>query len=149
MIVGVTHVALRVRDLREGEAYYRDLLDLEVAFREAETVDGWATLPPQASWDDANEELEVVLLHRDGLCLALERVDEVEGLGLLSHVGLQVDEGELRRLRGHVQPVHESTTGLIFNDRYGVRWELGTASYDEPENQSSGARFDRWLEVVA
>ena len=41
----VTHVAIRVMGLREAEHYYRGLFGLEVAFREAETTDGWRTLP--------------------------------------------------------------------------------------------------------
>ena len=67
---GVSHLALRVSDLREAAEYYRDLLDLDVAFREAETDEGWATLPADAAWDDSPVELEMVMLHRDGFRLA-------------------------------------------------------------------------------
>jgi hypothetical protein len=48
-----THVALRVERLREAEAFYRELVALEVAFREAETAKGWRTLPARAAWEDA------------------------------------------------------------------------------------------------
>ncbi|HKE52177.1 MAG TPA: VOC family protein [Actinomycetes bacterium] len=43
---GISHVAVRVTDLREAEDYYHRLFGLAVAFREAETSDGWRTLPP-------------------------------------------------------------------------------------------------------
>src|SRR6266545_4777604 len=49
----VTHLALRVERLREAEAFYRGLFAMEVAFREAETPDGWWTLTQSAGWDDA------------------------------------------------------------------------------------------------
>jgi len=51
----VTHIALVVSPLRQAEAFYQALFALEVAFREAETADGWWTLPTHASWDDAPE----------------------------------------------------------------------------------------------
>jgi catechol 2,3-dioxygenase-like lactoylglutathione lyase family enzyme len=149
VISGVSHLALRVSDLREAADYYRDLLDLDVAFREAETDDGWATLPAEAAWDESPVELEMVMLHRDGFRLALERVDDVGGPGLLSHVGLEADAGELERLRGRVDPVLETERIVIFHDRYGVRWELSPADYGDPATMSSGARTGRWLEAAA
>src|SRR5262245_44764176 len=97
-----THVALRVGSLREAETFYRDLFGLEVAFREAETPDGWATLPDSAGWDDverAGLQLGLVMLYRGGFRLALEAADTVVGNGRLSHLGVFVDEPELGRLR--------------------------------------------------
>jgi catechol 2,3-dioxygenase-like lactoylglutathione lyase family enzyme len=49
----VTHVAIRVDGLSEAERYYRRLFGLEVAFREAETAEGWKTLPQEAGWEEA------------------------------------------------------------------------------------------------
>ncbi|MBV9280943.1 MAG: hypothetical protein JOZ41_12755 [Chloroflexi bacterium] len=97
-----TRVALSVERLREAEELYRRLFELEVAWREAETPDGRATLPRSATWDDAEwagVQLGIMMLYRDGIRLALEAVDAVEAAGRLSHLGLFVDWQELRRVR--------------------------------------------------
>jgi catechol 2,3-dioxygenase-like lactoylglutathione lyase family enzyme len=143
-LVGVTHVALRVTDLRAAEEYYRGLLRLDVAFREAPTAEGWATLPDGAPWDDS---LELTMLFRDGFRLALERVDEVAAEGQLSHIGLQVDAEELDALRDQVDAVVDNEQALVFDDRFGVRWELNTFTYSDPRALSTGARTGRWLEA--
>lgn len=64
----ITRVALRVQDLRAAESVYQQLFGLEVRFREAETDQGWATLPPDAGWDDADAagaHLDLCVLQRD------------------------------------------------------------------------------------
>jgi hypothetical protein len=148
-------VALRVEDLRAAEEYYRGLFSLDVAFREAETPDGWRTLPGGAGWDDAERagiELGLVQLYRDGVRLALEAVDAAPGEGRLSHVGLFIDDDERLRLRSAAraagcQIAVDDERALIFDDRFGVRWELNTFPYDDPPRLSAGAREDRWLDV--
>jgi catechol 2,3-dioxygenase-like lactoylglutathione lyase family enzyme len=152
----VTHVALRVERLREAETFYRALFALEVAFREAETPDGWYTLPTSADWDDAQRagiELGLVMLYRGGLRLALEAADAVAGDGQLSHVGILVDEDELTRLRGVATDVGchivlDRAQALVLDDPFGVRWELNSFPYDDPPSLSTGARGGRWLEVA-
>jgi hypothetical protein len=135
--------------------FYRSLFSLDVAFREAETQDGWDTLPDAADWDDAERagiNLDLVMLYRDGFRLALEAADAVAGNGQLSHVGVFVDEHELTRLR-EVAPgagchlVLDRAQALIFDDPFHVRWELNSFPYDDPPNMSTGARTGRWLEV--
>ncbi len=98
----ITHVALKVPALRAAEAFYRALFALEVAFREAEVADGWRTLPDAASWEDAEAagiHLGLSLLYRDAFVLALDAQADVTPGGMLSHIGLQVDDEELARLR--------------------------------------------------
>jgi catechol 2,3-dioxygenase-like lactoylglutathione lyase family enzyme len=150
-----THVALRVERLREAETLYRGLFALEVAFREAGTADGWATLPDSADWDDAERaglRLGLVMLHRDGFHLALEAADAVAPNGLLSHLGVLADEQELGRLR-EVAPaagceiVVDHQRALVLVDPLGVRWELNSFAYDDPHSLSTGARRGRWLDV--
>jgi len=151
-----THLALRVQHLREAEAFYRDLFSLEVAFREAETLDGWDTLPDSADWDDAQRagfDLGLVMLYRDGFRLALEAVDSVATKGQLSHVGVFVDEPELKRVRDTAasagcEIVVESERALVIDDPFGVRWELNTFAYDNPPKLSTGARHGRWLNIT-
>jgi hypothetical protein len=90
----VTHIALVVSPLRQAEEFYQVLFALEVAFREAEAADGWRTLPPHASWEEAEADgihLGLCSLHRDAFTLALEDGPGTMG-GRLSHIGVQVDE---------------------------------------------------------
>jgi catechol 2,3-dioxygenase-like lactoylglutathione lyase family enzyme len=151
-----THLALRVERLREAEAFYRELFLLDVAFREAETPEGWRTLAPEADWADAEAagvELGLVMLYRDGFRLALEGVDRVSALGRLSHVGVYADESELSRLHDRVEGAgckvitFDPERSLLIDDPLGVRWELNTFAYDDPPRLSTGARTGRWLDV--
>jgi hypothetical protein len=36
---------------------------------------------------------------------------------------------------------------LIFDDPYGVRWELNSFPYEDPPSLSTGARTGHWLEI--
>ncbi len=151
----VTHIALRVERLREAEVFYRELFGLQVAFREAETREGWDTLPAEKSWDDverAGIELGLVMLYRDAFRLALEAVDSVTKDGQLSHIGVLTDPDELARLRKLVasaglEVAADREQALVFDDPFGVRWELNTFPYDDPQSLSTGARLGRWLDV--
>jgi catechol 2,3-dioxygenase-like lactoylglutathione lyase family enzyme len=149
-----THIALVVSPLRQAEEFYQALFALDVAFREAEMADGWRTLPPLASWNDAEAadiHLGLSSLHRDGFTLALEDGPGTAG-GRLSHIGVQVDAPDLERLRTQApalgcQLTLDKPTLLVFDDPYGVRWEVTTSSYDDPSRLSTGARTERWLDV--
>jgi hypothetical protein len=150
-----THVALRVERLREAETFYLDLFALEVAFREAETSNGWQTLPPSADWEDAERagiNLGLVMLYRDGFRLALEAVEAVADDGRLSHLGVFASEDELDRLRVAAPAAGcgiagDRPQGLVFDDPFGVRWEFNTFPYDDPPSLSTGARTGSWLEI--
>jgi catechol 2,3-dioxygenase-like lactoylglutathione lyase family enzyme len=150
----VTHIALIVTPLRQAEEFYQTLFALEVAFREAETADGWDTLPPDAGWDDAEAagiSLGLCSLHRDAFTLALEDGVSSES-GRLSHIGVQVDAQDLSRLRTIAptlgcQIVQDGQTILVFDDPFRVRWEMSTSSYDDPRRLSTGARMGRWLPI--
>jgi catechol 2,3-dioxygenase-like lactoylglutathione lyase family enzyme len=150
-----THVALRVDHLREAEAYYCGLFGLEVAWRQAETPDGWYRLPQSAGWDDAERagiDLSIVMLYRGGLRIALEAVESVAEDGRLAHVGIFADEDELEGLRETVADtggdvVTDREQALIFDDRFGVRWEVNSFAYDNPPTMSTGARAGKWLEL--
>jgi catechol 2,3-dioxygenase-like lactoylglutathione lyase family enzyme len=149
-----THIALLVSPLRQAEEFYRTLFALDIAFREAETADGWDTLPSDAGWDDAEAagiSLGLCSLHRDAFTLALEEGSSSGG-GRLSHIGVQVDAQDLSRLRTvaptlRCQVVQDGQAILVFDDPYGVRWEMTTSSYDDPRRLSTGARMGRWLSI--
>jgi hypothetical protein len=36
---------------------------------------------------------------------------------------------------------------LIFDDPFGVRWEVNSFAYDDPPSMSTGARTGRWLDL--
>jgi len=149
-----THIALILTPLRQAEEFYRTLFALDVAFRETEITDGWYTLPADASSDDAEAagiHVGLCSLHRDAFTLALEDGSSSEG-GRLSHVGVQVDAQDLESLRTVAptlgcQVVQDGPTILVFDDPYGVRWEMTTISYDDPRRLSTGARTGRWLNI--
>jgi catechol 2,3-dioxygenase-like lactoylglutathione lyase family enzyme len=125
----VTHIALRVTNLREAEAYYCDLFGLEVAWREAETTEGWRRLPQGKTWDEAEVagiQLGIVMLHRDGLALALEPHASIPTEGQLSHIGLLVDEPELSRLRHYAPQVG----GRLVHDDHNRLSLMTTTAYD-------------------
>jgi catechol 2,3-dioxygenase-like lactoylglutathione lyase family enzyme len=148
----VTHVALRVAELRQAEGFYVALFGLLVAFREAQVADGWRTLPEGAGWEDAQAAgvtLDLSVLHRDALHLALERAGEgfVAG-GRLAHVGLEISEVELERLleaapRLGCEIVQQRRGLLVLDDPYGVRWELTT----EYTLRNPGVASGRWLDL--
>lgn len=151
----ITHIALNVSPLRQAEEFYRTLFALNVAFREAEMVDGWSTLPENANWDDAEAagiHLGLCSLHRDAFTLALEEVTSSGNNGRLSHIGLQVDAGDLERLRTQAPALGcqlnvNRPTLLVFEDPYEVVWEVTTSVYDDPRQLSTGVRTGRWLDV--
>src|SRR5690349_9635954 len=65
--------------------------------------------------------------------------------GRLSHVGVQVDAQDLERIRTVAptmgcQVVQDGPTPLVFDDPYGVRWEMTTISYEDPRHLSTGVR---------
>jgi catechol 2,3-dioxygenase-like lactoylglutathione lyase family enzyme len=151
----VTHVAIRVNGLPEAERYYQRLFGLEVAFREAETAEGWKTLPPEAGWEDAEAAgiaLSMCMLSSGDFRLALDEGSAVDAHGVLDHVGLLIEPADLETLRERAEELHatialERETLLIVDDRYGVRWEATTILHADPRAESNGARRGLWLDL--
>jgi catechol 2,3-dioxygenase-like lactoylglutathione lyase family enzyme len=149
-----THIALVIAPLRQAEEFYRMLFALDVAFRETEVADGWSTLPLDVTWDEAERagiQVGLCVLHRDAFTLALE-AGSSSGSGRLSHIGIQVDAQDIERLRTLAptlgcQVVQDRPALLVFDDPYGIRWEVTTSSYDDPRRLSTGARTGRWLNI--
>ncbi len=152
----VSHVALKVADLPAAEAYYAALFDLIVVFREVECADGWRTLRPGDGWPEAiaaGYAPGLSVLHGGAFTLALE-ADRVDSDGPLAHIGLAVGAAQLEALRGRLAAlcggvVDQRTDLLVFDDRFGVRWEIGVAPLPPPTEQSAGARRGRWLDLPA
>jgi catechol 2,3-dioxygenase-like lactoylglutathione lyase family enzyme len=135
----VTHIAIGARDnLRAAEAYYCELFDLEVAWREPVPDDA----PFDLSWEElatAGVQPVIVLLHAGVLRIAVvEAAARFERPGPIEHVGVQVSAEQLTRVRDRVlaqqlQLVSDRPGELLdFIDRYGVEWELDTRSFANP-----------------
>lgn len=132
----VTHIAIIVPEVRAAEVYYCSLFDLEVAWRDS---GGAASM--FASWDDLDAILarpEVVMVYRDNLRLALTDEGTGDANGRIDHIGFQVSPEQLCRIRARVT-THELTIVderddevLVFDDLYGLHWELDTRSFADP-----------------
>lgn len=151
---GIDHIALRVSDLKEAEKYYCALFAAHVLFREAPTADGWRTLPSWAGWADAEAagfSLQLSVISRDNLQVALfATAENIPAFELLDHVAIEVEVDDLRAVRcsiaalgGAVQT--ERNGVLIFDDRFGIRWEMTTKPADYGNN---GEMRGRWLDVA-
>lgn len=158
MIPKMTHIAMRISDseLRDAEHFYCNLFRMDVAFRETMTPDGWATLPKEDGWqfaDRHNLRIGLVMVYRGDFAIDLEaRPVPVPG-GRYSHTGIEVTSDELEHMREVVshydcEITHSSSSILVFDDPYGMRWEFMTLSYDKPELLSAGAREGRWAEAL-
>jgi len=148
----IAHVAVCVTDLKAAELLYCELFGLEVAFREARTTDGWASLPPGAGWKEAEASglhLELVFLRREGFEFALERLAQSPGEpSRLSHIALEVSQEELEGLRSRARDqncaiLYDKPTTIMFSDPNGVRWEIMLRS----DSRSTGERTGKWLDV--
>ncbi len=152
--LGISHIALTVADLPEAERYYAELFDLAVAFREVECADGWRTLRAGTGWPEAaaaGYAPGLGVLCGGGLTLALEAGPGGPS-GRLSHVGLLVSTEQLTVLRARLARLGgavdtERSDLVVFDDRFGVRWEVASAPQPPPERQSAGARRGRWLDL--
>ena len=150
---GWTHMALMVGQLQKAEEYYVRLFGMDVAFREAETADGWLTLRGWTGWDAARAagvEPGLCSLRRDGMVLALEAAAEDRDGSRLSHLGLAVDEPDLDELRTRAREMGCQTVTsrdglLVLADAYGIRWEITTNA----ELTSTGDRGGLWLDLPA
>lgn len=129
-----THIALRFSDLRAAEAYYCELFDLRVAWRDTN-----GSVSMFASWaemDAAGAAPWVSALYRDNLRFTVEVGDGAPARTAvgLDHLGLHVSRAQLARVAGRAEAleldVEDGPGGMLaFGDRNGLRWELDTRSH--------------------
>ncbi|PSP57484.1 hypothetical protein BRC82_00625 [Halobacteriales archaeon QS_1_67_19] len=133
---GLHHLVLRVPDLADAEAFYRELFDLEVLFREGETETGeYGALPDDLDWAGATGrgvEPGMSFLGRDDFALALMEADGYANADRLDHVGLALDADDRDAVRDRATDLgceyEEKGDALFVTDRYGVEWELNASS---------------------
>jgi len=151
---GIDHIALRVPDLQAAEDYYCALFAAHVLFREAPTADGWRTLPSWAGWADAEAagfSLQLSVIGRDRLQVALfATTEDIPAFGLLDHVAIEVEADDIHAVRRGIAALGgaaqtERNGVLIFDDRFGIRWEMTTKQADYGNN---GEMRGRWLDVA-
>lgn len=148
------HVALFVGEgLREAEAYYRDLFDMEVVVREAPiTGQGpdagqWAQLRDDKGWDEAEVagvDLGMTALQRGDVILPLFAA-EPTGERFYA-IGLVADAEEIHHIADRLtdEMVEARADGwLAFVDRYGFRWQLS----DSAPFLGAGNTRGLWLDV--
>ena len=155
MIRGVSHVALNVANIVDAERYYCGLFELEVAFRDAQHGGRQASLRPGVSWKTAIAKgiaPGLSSLFRGGFSLAVEQNAVTLADRKLNHLGLDVDGAELAAMKARLAPhgctiVADRRDLLVFDDRFGIRWELTTQLPEGPA-ASTGARLGEWLDDI-
>jgi catechol 2,3-dioxygenase-like lactoylglutathione lyase family enzyme len=146
------HLAIHVPDLRAAEAYYCELFDLAVMFREVPIPDGgadnWAQIRPGKGWNEAEEagfEIGMVALGREALVLALFPGEPSPGQ--VFAVGVSVTEEEIAGVReglpDDTQILSSEPGWLDFVDRYRLHWQLAASS----RFVGSGDAAERWLDI--
>lgn len=134
---GVHHVVLNVGDLPAGERFYRDLLALDVRFREGRLDGETGAVPAHLDWEEAvaaGVDPAMSFLGRDEVSLALAAVDPGTGDGpdRLNHVALAVDAADQdaveRRAADLDCETRRHSHSLFVDDPFGVEWELNASS---------------------
>jgi catechol 2,3-dioxygenase-like lactoylglutathione lyase family enzyme len=141
------YVALHVPDLCAAEGFYREVLGMELLFRESERDDGtWYALRPELEWEEIRTrriDVGMLALGRDTFVLALFRGTPSPGTLYELCVGVSPEEVEAVRARlGDDATVVESGPGFVrFEDPFGFRWAV------QPRDaafRSSGEIAGRW-----
>ncbi|MFC4550284.1 MULTISPECIES: VOC family protein [Halorussus] len=153
-IHGLHHVVLRIPNLAEAEAFYRELFDLDVLFREGTYEGTFGKVPDDLDWEDATArgvEPGMSFLGRDEFALALfepeGEKDAEEGQpsrgsaarhsaelrsALLDHIALALDPDDRDAVRDRAADLdceyEEKSDAVFVTDRYGVEWELNASS---------------------
>jgi catechol 2,3-dioxygenase-like lactoylglutathione lyase family enzyme len=142
------HIALFVPDLRQAEAYYQSLFEMELVGREAELEDGlWYTLPLDRGWDDtqaAGIELGMLALRKGEIVLALFAGDAPPGQ--VYAIGLTLPVEEIAKIRSRLPANAEmgayEGNHLVFRDPYQIIWQI---SVPGTPFQTTGDNAGRWL----
>lgn len=122
-------------DLPVAESFYRNLFEMDVLFREGTRDDEYGKVPDGFDWEAAVDDgidPGMSFLRNGALSLALaEDGDAVDG-GRVDHLAFQMSEADFDSLCGRARDidceVDEREATAFVTDRYGIEWELKTAS---------------------
>lgn len=133
---GLHHAVLNVPALPEAEAYYRDLFDMEVLFREGTAGGSYGRVPDGLSWEVAmahGVSPGMSFLKRDRFVVALADDPEAGEPTRFDHISLEIDMADLGPVASQAASmgcgVDERERTAIITDRYGVEWELTTRGF--------------------
>jgi len=126
-VQAVSHLAIRVSDLPRAEAFYGEMLGLDVVAREKRGAQGYEPAADAASADVSflrNGPL-VVALHANPAGARLER-------SLLDHISIELDAASFQRVKGAAlmrgyELTANATTAAAFRDPFGIVWEIAVA----------------------
>ena len=151
------HVAVTVPDLEQAESYYTALFDMRLITREAPGPQGGRQLPMHKTWADARAagvELYMVALQRGDIVLVLfdeasSRVNRAGGPHRPLIIGLNMSTEEIAAVRGRLgdaeewEPDRQAADRCLFNDRYGISWQLDTRAQFVGNGEGRGW----WLDI--
>ena len=138
VIESVNYLAINVPDLSRAEAFYHELLGLQVVARTKSDDEGtYRLLPADYNPVDAVLSGEVAddsFMRNGALLIALHRVGRGARLErtMIDRVSIRVDAETFNRLRGQVLMRNYDNLGgghtyFAFRDPYGVPWEVTMA----------------------
>jgi catechol 2,3-dioxygenase-like lactoylglutathione lyase family enzyme len=147
----IRHIALFVPDLRQAEAFYQSLFDMELIGREAELADGlWYTLPFDKGWEDAQAaeiKLGMVALQKDEIVLAFFQGKPAPEDTVLE-IGLSMAAEAITNVHDHlpdtVALIQHERGDLLFKDPFGYTWHVWPA---DEAFLSNGESVGRWIEL--
>lgn len=150
MTANLEFIALFVPDLKQAEAYYRELFEMEVITRETMQRDGeWYAVPPGKGWADLEQagiSPVMLALRRDDFVLALFQGEPV--MGQIFAIGLSMTEEEIDTVKARVpaNDIVQDEVGqmLQFRDMHNVFWQIYPLPY---RFQSMGETTGRWLDL--
>jgi catechol 2,3-dioxygenase-like lactoylglutathione lyase family enzyme len=133
-IRGLHHIVVTADDVPADEAFYRDLFDMEVLFREG-TLDGDpGTVPEDVAWDEAvarGVDPYMSFLGRDDFFLAVANGNGATTGGRVDHVALSVDEPTFESITERAgqfgcEVERNASHHRTIQDRLGIEWELNS-----------------------
>ena len=126
LVQAVSHLAIRVADLPRAEAFYTEMLAMDVVAREKRGAAGAGYEPTDSAVSADVSFLRngplVIALHANPASARLER-------SLLDHISIELDGASFHRVKGTAlmrgyEIVATGETAAAFRDPFGIVWEI-------------------------
>jgi catechol 2,3-dioxygenase-like lactoylglutathione lyase family enzyme len=132
------HVAVRVRDARRAEGFYRDFFGMSVIYRAYRDNDRWQHLDASFDWDESLSTgigPEIVRLENGPIAIVLVNAGQgaVMHENRVAYISVAVPMDTLNALRGRVlfssyTLQEDSSHAFRFVDPFGVSWQIVAGS---------------------